>query len=91
MIVSVAGTIWVEIKRRQLVRLSLRARPVTLPDFLHQSGVARWPLCYQPSAPMLVLQGAHGHSLNLAHSLAYFGIAYLLGLLALFALLPVRH
>jgi hypothetical protein len=87
--ISVVATIWVEIKRKQLVKLALRARPVRLPDFLHQSEIATWPLCYQPSAPMLMLKGSRGYSLNLANTLTHLGAAYLIGLVALFVLLPV--
>ena len=88
LVITVVATVWIEMRRKQLVRLELRARPVKLPDFLRQSEMARWPVCYQPSAPMLVLKGAHGYSLNLANTLAYFGVAYLAGLVALVALLP---
>ncbi|MBZ5538224.1 MAG: hypothetical protein LAO31_19905 [Acidobacteriia bacterium] len=88
MMIAVVATIWVEIRRKQLVKLALRARPVKLPDFLHQSEIARWPVCYQPSAPMLLLKGARGYSLNLANTLTHLGAAYLAGLIALFALLP---
>jgi hypothetical protein len=91
MAISVVATVWVEIRRKQLVTLALRARPVKLPDFLHQSEIARWPVCYQPSAPMLMLKGAHGYSLNLANTLTHLGAVYLAGLLALFALLPPGH
>ena len=87
--ITVAGTIWVEIRRKQLVRVALRARPVTLPDFLHQSEIARWPVCYQSSVPMLMLKGARGYSLNLANGFAHLGAAYLAGLVALLILLPL--
>ncbi len=70
------------------MKLALRARPVKLPDFLHQSEIARWPVCYQPSAPMLMLKGSHGYSLNLANTLAHFGAAYLVGLVAMVVMLP---
>lgn len=86
--IGVVGTVWVEIRRKQLVKLALRAHPVKLPDFLRQSEIARWPVCYQPSAPMLMLKGAHGYSLNLGNTLTYFGAAYLAGWVVLFALLP---
>jgi hypothetical protein len=79
-------TVWVEIKRKRLVDLKLRARPVRLPDLLHPSG-ARWPVCYQPSAPMLMVRGARGYSLNLANTLAQGSAAYLAGLVVLIALL----
>jgi hypothetical protein len=88
MIIAVAATVRVEIRRKQLRELALRARPVKLPDLLHQSELARWPVCYQPSAPMLMLKGAHGYSLNLANGVAQLGAAYLTGLVTLFSLLP---
>lgn len=91
LLISVAATVWVELRRRQLVTLSLRACPVKLPDFLHQTEIARWPMCYQPSAPMLILKGAHGYSLNLGNTLSYIGATYLAGLVGLFALLPKGH
>jgi len=86
-VLSIIATVWVEIRRKQLVKMALRARPVKLPDFLHQSEIARWPVCYQPTAPMLMLKGARGYSLNLANMLTYLGAAYIAGLVALFALL----
>jgi hypothetical protein len=89
MVIAIVGTVWVEIRRRQLVRVALRARPVKLPDFLHQSEIARWPVCYEPSAPLLMLKGARGYSLNLANRLTHVGAAYLAGLVVLFALLPM--
>jgi hypothetical protein len=89
--ISIVATVWVEIKRKQLVSLGLRARPVKLPDFLQQSEIARWPVCYQPSAPMLMLKGARGYSLNLANTLTHLGAAYLAGLIALFAVLPKHY
>ena|ERR1700691_1602965 len=76
---------------RMLMPFALRARPVKLPDFLHESDIARWPVCYQPSAPMLILKGAHGYSLNLANTLAHLGAAYLAGLAVLIVLLRMGH
>ena len=38
---------------------------------------------------MLILKGARGYSLNLANTLAYFGAAYLAGLIVLLTVLPV--
>ncbi len=87
--IAVVATVAGEIKRRQLAAMAARVRPVTLPDFLHQSDLARSPVCYQPSAPLLLLKGAHGYSLNLANRLAHLGAVYLAGLIALFALLPL--
>jgi hypothetical protein len=76
---GVAATVVGEIKRKQLLTIALRARPVRLPDLLGQSEIVRWPLCYQPAAPMLVLKGARGYSLNLGNRLAHVGAAYLAG------------
>jgi hypothetical protein len=38
---------------------------------------------------MLMLKGSHGYSLNLANTLTHLGAAYLIGLVALFVMLPV--
>lgn len=73
------------------VKVALRARPVKMPDFLHESDIARWPICYQPTAPMLILKGAHGYSLNLANTLAHLGAAYVAGFVALIVFLHVGH
>ena len=91
MIISIVAFVWVEIRRQKLLTLALRARPVKLPDLLDQSEIARWPVCYQPSAPMLILKGARGYSLNLANQLTHLGAAYLVGLVALVAFLPRHH
>ena len=91
LVICVVNAVWVEIKRKQLLTMALRARPVKLPDLLQQTEIARWPLCYQPSAPMLVLKGARGYSLNLANTLAQFGAAYLAGWVVLFAFLRMGH
>jgi hypothetical protein len=79
-LVSIALSIWQEIRRKQVLALALRTRPAKLPDLLGDTPVPNWPVCYQPSAPMLVLKGARGYSLNLANTLAQMGAAYLAGL-----------
>lgn len=81
--ISLVVTVLVEIKRKQLVTLSLRARPVVMPDFLRQSEIARWPVCFQPSAPMPVLKGARGYSINLGRRCAVIGLAYVAGFMVL--------
>jgi hypothetical protein len=87
--ISVAVAVWQEIKRKQLLTVTLRAHPVRLPDFMG-SNAPSWPLlCYQPSSPMLVLKGTRGYSLNLANRLAYVGAAYLGGLAVLWSVLHV--
>ena len=73
------------------VKVALRARPVKMPDFLHESDIARWPICYQPTAAMLILKGAHGYLLNLANTLAHLGAAYVAGFVALIVFLHVGH
>jgi len=85
--VGLVATVWAEIKRKRLVALALGTRPVTLPDFLHQREIARWPVCYQPEAPMLMLKGARGYSLNLANRLAQLSAAYVAGFAVLLLLL----
>lgn len=89
--VGIVSTVWIEIRRKKLVALSLQARPVAMPDLLGQAGMARWPLCYQPSAPMMILKGARGYSLNLASRLTHIGAAYVAGFVVLAFLLPMHH
>ncbi|HLJ26247.1 MAG TPA: hypothetical protein VKY85_06020 [Candidatus Angelobacter sp.] len=88
---AVVLTIWVEIKRKELLRVALRVRPVKLPDLLGNSGISGWPVCYQPSAPMLLLRSSRGYSLNFAHALAQVGTAYMAGLIVLMVLLERMH
>jgi hypothetical protein len=90
-VIGVVAGVWIEFKRKQLATMGLRAVPVKLPDFLHQSEIAKWPVCFQPSTPMLVLKGARGYSLNLANTRSHLGAAYVAGLLVLFVLLPIGH
>ncbi|MBZ5552787.1 MAG: hypothetical protein LAO21_08720 [Acidobacteriia bacterium] len=91
LVIGVVAAVWVEIKRKQLVTMALSVRPVKLPDLLHQAEVTRWPLCYQPSSPLLVLKGARGYSLNLANTLAHLGAAYMAGLMVLLVLLRTGY
>jgi hypothetical protein len=88
---SVAGAVWIEIRRKQLAEMGLKARPVRMPNLMGQAGIAKWPVCYQPELPMLVLQGARGYSLNLANTVAYLSVAYLTGMVFLLMLARVGH
>jgi hypothetical protein len=81
--ITVVATVVVEIKRKQLAALTGRTRPVHVPDLLRQSEIARWPVCYQPAAPLLMLKGARGYSINLANTFALVGIAYVTGFVLL--------
>jgi len=63
---------------------------VKLPDFMGESNITGWPVCYQPSAPQLVLKGARGYSLNLANTLAHLGAAYVAGMAGLMLLIMRR-
>src|SRR5215471_11393197 len=83
--------IWQEIRRKRLLDVTLRARPVKFPELLGQSQALKWPLCYQPSVPMIVLKGVRGYSLNLANQLTQLGAAYLAGLFVLLDLLRIGH
>lgn len=91
MAISIVSFVWVEIRRQQLLTLALRVRPAKLPDLLEPREIARWPVCYQPSVPMLIVKGPRGYSLNLANGLTHLGAAYLLGLAAVLAFLPRHH
>jgi len=86
-VASIVLGVWQEIRRKQVLALALRAKPTKLPDFAEQATPPSWPLCYQPSLPMLVLKGARGYSLNLANTLAQLGAAYLAGLAVLMVVL----
>jgi len=88
--VTAIMTVWGEVGRNKVLKSSLRARPMRMPDFLHADN-SSWPLCYQPATPMLVIRGARGYSLNLANRLALLGTAYLAGLITLFAILRAIH
>ena len=78
LVAGVVATVLGEIKRKQIAALAARAMPVLLPDLL-ASGGAGWPVCYQPSAPVLMLKSARGYSLNLGNSIAQFTAAYVAG------------
>jgi hypothetical protein len=85
-VMGVVATVIFEIKRKQVANLAALATPVPLPDLLGTGGPA-WPICYEPSAPALMLRGAHGYSLNFGSSLARYSAAYVAGLaLLLFVL-----
>src|SRR5262249_44005962 len=73
---SIVLGVWVEFERKRLRDLDRSVRPMKLPNLLGQSEGSRWLVCYEPSAPMLVLKGARGYSLNLANTFAQVGAAY---------------
>lgn len=87
LVVGIVLGVWQEIRRKRMLAVSLRARPVKLPDLMGKSEALRWPVCYQPSAPMAVLKGVHGYSLNLANQLTQLGAAYVAGLVVLLVVL----
>jgi len=76
-VLSVVVTVIIEIKRKQVANLAALATPVALPDLL--AGQPAWPVCYEPSAPALVLRSAHGYSFNFGSGLAKFTAAYIAG------------
>jgi hypothetical protein len=84
MAISVIIVVWGEVQRKKILTAALRVRPVKFPDFLGLSNAPNWPVCYQPSAPTLVLKGARGYSLNFANALIQFGALYLTSGVALF-------
>jgi hypothetical protein len=88
-VVTVVQTIWQEVRRKAVLKTSLRARPMRMPDFLHENSSRL--VCYQPGTPMLLIRGARGYSLNLANKLMQLGMAYVAGLVALFVLLRMGH
>jgi hypothetical protein len=91
LVFCIAGSVWIEVLRKRLVHVGLAVEPVRMPDLMDEASLARWPVCYQPSAPTLVLKGARGYSLNLANTTSYLGSAYLAGMIALFAIARLIH
>jgi hypothetical protein len=83
--ISAVVIVWGEIRRKKVLASSLRARPMRFPDLL-AAHAPSWPVCYEPSAPMLVLKGVRGYSLNFANTLAQFGAAYLAAGVAIFTI-----
>jgi hypothetical protein len=77
MVISLIVFVWGEIQRKKILAAALLVRPVKFPDFLGLSNAPNWPVCYQPSAPTLVLKGVRGYSVNFANALAQFGVLYL--------------
>jgi hypothetical protein len=80
-VLGVVLTVAIEIKRKQIANLASRAKPAPLPVVLTDD--AGWPLCYEPSAPVMMLRSARGYSLNLGSSAAQFTAAYVAGLFVL--------
>lgn len=85
--ISLVQTVWFEIARKRMRNLTLRAQPRALPNFLGQSSDSGWPLCYQPSVPLLLLRSARGYSVNLASRTIQLGAVYMAGFFALILLL----
>ena len=91
LVLCIAGSVWIEVLRKRLVRVGLQVEPVLMPDLMNEASLAKWPVCYQPSAPTLILRGARGYSLNLANTTSYLGSAYLVGMIALFSMVRMLH
>lgn len=70
--------------------MRVKTPPLRLPDLIGQSDMTRWPMCYQPEVPMLVLKGVRGYSLNLANAITFL-VAYLIGMVFLVMLARVGH
>jgi hypothetical protein len=85
--VSLIQTVWFEIERKRMRKLALLAEPRTLPNFLGQA--SGWPVCYQPSIPILLLRNTRGYSVNLANRMIQIGAVYLAGFFALILLLTI--
>jgi hypothetical protein len=78
LVASVIATVLVEIKRRQIANLAVLATPVPMPDLL-AADVPAWPVCYEPSAPALMLRSPRGYSLNFGNTVAQTSAAYVAG------------
>jgi hypothetical protein len=85
-VLGVIATVIVETKRKRVANLMALATPVALPDLLAADAPA-WPVCYEPSAPALMIRSARGFSFNLGSSLAKFSAAYVAGFVLLMIVL----
>ena len=91
LVLSIAGAVWVEIRRKQLADMAVKTQPMRPPDLMGQAGMARWPVCFEPQVPLLVLKGGRGYSLNLANIATHWGTAYLIGMAGLLMLARGGH
>ena len=91
LVLTIAGAVWVEIRRKQLADMGAKVHPIRLPDLMGQAVQAQWPVCFEPQVPMLVLKGGRGYSLNLANTATYLGTAYLIGMAGLLMLARAAH
>ncbi len=85
--ITIAMTVWLELRRKALQRMALRASPVRLPNLSGDAESSSWLLCFQPSSPLLLVKSARGYALNLANTRTQFGAVYLAGLVTLVVLL----
>jgi hypothetical protein len=90
LVVAIVLTAYHERGRRAVLNKQIRAIPMTMPDFIG-AGRSSWLVCYQPAAPMVLIKGSHGYSLNFANRLTQFGTMYLAGFIALIAALRMIH
>jgi hypothetical protein len=88
--ISLALTLWIEVKRKHLASAISQIRPAPMPALFTRSKVGRWPICYERLAPMLVFRGANGYSLNLGNRLNHVVAVYLAGLIVLVTLIRFR-
>lgn len=90
LLAAIMLAVFQEMGRHSVLKAMVRARPVKMPDFLHTEN-SSWPVCFQPDTPTLLVQAAHGYSLNLANKLTQMGAAYVAGLITLVVLLRMGH
>jgi hypothetical protein len=88
---SIPMAIWLERRRNALLKISVGATPMRMPDFLDHDKRSIGPVCYQPATPMLLIRHAHGYSLNLANRRTQMAAVYLAGLVALITILRAGH
>jgi hypothetical protein len=80
---GLAVAIWEELRRRTLRQMLARTAPVALPEPLLPASPRRWPLCFEPAMPSLVIEAPGGLTLNLASTPARWALAYAAGLVIL--------
>lgn len=89
--ISFIMTVWHERRRKEMLELVKRVKPIFMKDSLDEGANSSYLLCYRPDAPLTLIKGVRGYALNLANSRTQVGVAYLAGFVTLIVLLKHWH
>lgn len=85
--ISFIMTVWQERRRKEMLELVKRVRPIFMKDSLEDGAGTSRLLCYRPETPVSLIKSARGYALNLANSRTQLGAAYIAGFVTLVVLL----